>query len=515
MTRKLVSLVLALALILVSGSAMAESVIADRVHTEADNELMLYTPFIDKLASNPQIYKDIAEKEGITIMWVNLPDEYKEFWNLKIISGEYPDYVRDLDFVTYSSWVDQGVLAELPVDFFKENAPDWAAWAEKYAGENVWKYYERDGKNYAGPQQWTLAADNVVLGIREDLFKKAGASIPTTIEECDEAFQKLKDIGVYAISGTKSGDNSKFANGFDWVFGAYGSFQNWHEGEDGEIECGMTNVEANKKALAKLNEWYEKGFIDPEFMVSDRANLGDKWNENKIAMVQNEWYAFIPADAFYEGYFYESCVVANPDAEITIIDPITGDGTHSGYSLGHPVNAAGINFGITMEDNKDKMARYLQFFNKYSFTEEAMDLLNWGYEGVSYTYDEQNGVQWLEGFTTQEEREAYGIGIYEKLPGCLNDYERLARYMIAPKYVELRNEAPTHSGGKMDLLNPIYRPVYNEKKATLDSIVSQAFGDMVLGTRPVDDLDKVYEEWLAAGGQEIMDEAREIYAGLK
>ena len=87
--------------------------------------------------------------------------------------------------------------------------------------------------------------------------------------------------------------------------------------------------------------------------------------------------------------------------------------------------------------------------------------------------------------------------------------------MIAPKYVELRNEAPTHSGGKMDLLNPIYRPVYNEKKATLDSIVSQAFGDMVLGTRPVDDLDKVYEEWLAAGGQEIMDEAREIYAGLK
>lgn len=513
MTRKLVALMLAL-LLLTGSVALAESTVADRVQTQG-NELMFWTPFIDRLAELPPIFQDIAKEEDFTFLWVATPTNMKDFLNLKIAGNEIPDILRDFDFPTYSSYVDQGILAELPVATIQENAPGLYDWSVKYGGENIWKYYERDGKNYSVPILWTLAVDNVVVGIREDLFEKAGAAIPTTIEEATASFTKIKDeLGIAPVTGITSTGSGDSLSTLSWVFGAYGVGLNFYVGDDGEIHYGYIEDGA-KEALATLRDWYDKGLIDKEFVVNTSDNAQEKWDSNRAAVVQHEWYFFIPGQAFYLGQFYEGAMALNPDAKITILDALKGPGGKSGYTQSNPVVSSGLQFGVHLEDQPEKVAKYLRIFDKYSFTREGVELLNYGYEGKTYTYDEAEGVKWLPGYETKEERDKYGIGIYGALPGCFNDYDLQARYMTQPKYMEARNAAQAKGGGYVDALVPVYRPVYNEKIDSLNMIIRQGFLDIITGARALDDFETLREEWLSAGGQAVMDEAVASYAALK
>lgn len=503
--KKLVSLVLALAMILSIGVAYAETY--DRVQSVDDNEYMFWTTELDRVADMPPLFEKIQEEEDIKITWIARPEDEKEFLNLKIISGEIPDIIRDFDFPTYDSWVNQGVLAEVPVELIKEHAPNLAAWAENAAGENVWNYYMRDGKNYSVPIMWTLAKDNRVLGIREDLWTAAGVTeFPTTIEEMGTALEQIKSsLNIAPLTATS------LQFGLDWVFGAYGAYLNFHvNDETGELEYGYIEDGA-KEALAVLADWYAKGLIDPEFYVNTDQTMQDKWDAGQAAILEHEWYFFVPQACFYLGQFYENCMALNPDAKVSMIQAPTGNGTDHGFALGNVVTSSGLQFGAHL--SQEKIARYLELFDKYSFT-ESMLVTQWGIEGETYTYTEEGGVQFLEGYQTQEEKDAYGIGIMN-IPGCFNDYDLQAKFMTAPEYRELRFEAPTYSSGEQDVLSPVYRPIYNEKIEALNMIVNQGFIDIITGARPVDDFEAIREEWLANGGQEVMDESIAAYAAMQ
>ncbi|MGI6689685.1 MAG: hypothetical protein ACOX63_02365 [Christensenellales bacterium] len=505
MARKLTSLALILILLFSTNLAMANNVMGNKVQSTEENELMFWAEWYDRVATLPPNFRDVEEAEGIKMTFIPRPEDEKEFLTLKIVSGEIPDIIRDFGFVTYDSFYQQGVYAEVPVELIKENAPLLVEWAEKNGGENIWKYYERDGKNYSVPIMWTLAKDNRVLGIREDLFQAAGAKIPTTIEEMGESLQLIRDkLNIYPLTATS------LQSGLDWVFGAYGAFLNFHTGDDGAIEYGYIEDGA-KTALQVLADWYARDLIDPEFYVNTDDNMQDKWDSGQAAICEHEWYFFMPQPAFYLGKFWESAMAQNPEAIITIIDAPTGDGTNRGFSLGNVVVSSGLQFGSHLSE--EKIARYLRFFDKYSFTHEGYAKLMWGDEGVTYTYDEENGVQWLDGYKTKEERDAYGIGI-TSLPGCFNDYDLQAPFMTAPQYLEMRKEGPTHSSGKIDVLQPVYRPIYNEKIEALNMFIRQAFIDIIIGDRPVDDFESIRDEWLSMGGQEVMDEAIAVYEEL-
>lgn len=508
MTRKLISLVLALAMLLACGSAFAQNAMGNKVKSTEENELMFWAESYDRLANMPKNVQDVADAEGIIMTFIPRPEDEKEFVNLKIISGEIPDYVRDFDFPTYSSFVDQGVLAEVPVEMIQENAPHLYDWAVSNGGENIWGYYARDGKNYSVPILWTLAKDNRVLAIREDLWQKAGVTeIPTTIEEMGAALEQIHEqLGIAPLSACT------MQSGLDWVFGAYGAYLNFHvNDETGELEYGYIEDGA-KEALAVLADWYAKGLIDPEFYVNTDDNMQDKWDNGEAAILEHEWYFFVPQQCFYLGKFYETCMANNPDAKITIIDAPTGNGTDRGFTLGNVVVSSGLQFSAELSE--EKIARYLQFFDKYSFTFEGLAKMLWGDEGVSYTYDEKTGVTWLPGYETKEERDAAGIGI-TSLPGCFNDYELQIPFMTAPEYIEQRMDAPTHSSGEVDVMLPVYRPIYNEKIEALDMILRQGFIDIITGARPVDDFEAIRDEWLASGGQEVLDESIAAYAAMQ
>ena len=91
---------------------------------------------------------------------------------------------------------------------------------------------------------------------------------------------------------------------------------------------------------------------------------------------------FIPQDAFFDGSMYD--VVSQIEGgELVIADAPKGPRGESGLTQENPVTGSGLLFGKHMENEPERLKRYLQVFDDGSFTEEALDLTFWGVEGLS------------------------------------------------------------------------------------------------------------------------------------
>ena len=60
-----------------------------------------------------------------------------------------------------------------------------------------------------------------------------------------------------------------------------------------------------------------------------------------------------------------------------------------------------------------------------------------------------------------------------------------------------------------------YRPVYDEKLEILDKIYKNAHIDFITGARDLTEWDTFVEEWMNAGGKEVLEEAQAAYEGMK
>lgn len=55
-------------------------------------------------------------------------------------------------------------------------------------------------------------------------------------------------------------------------------------------------------------------------------------------------------------------------------------------------------------------------------------------------------------------------------------------------------------------VNRIHPPMYMERKSELNQYVVDEMTKMITGQRPVSDWDKMVQEYMAKGGQEVIDE---------
>lgn len=478
---------------------------AEPTTAEEPMTLEIWTPDAAKIKDSQPIWDMLEKKFNVKFSFVQITSDMETTVNLRITSGDIPETLRDYSFSAYGKYFQQGLLAELPVDLIKTNAPRLYDWAVKNGGDSVWKYYERDGKNYALPILWTLATQQFVVGYREDLLKKAGYdAMPETLDDMEKALLAIKNtLKISPLSGTGIDD-------FSFVYGAFGVYPSSFYAKDGKIVYGGVNPDA-KKALAVLSRWYKEGLIDPEFMVNKFDNIKEKWTNDKAAVVQTQWFHFLPQEAFWGGYLYEP-LKDRTDVSIKIMSAPKGPDGLSGLQQSNPIQS-GLSFSKAIEQNQAKLKKYLQVFD-YAFDQETLDLLQFGVKNVTYTYDDSTGVKWIPPYDTAEKRTEYGIGIFWNLPGCFNDYNLSAKYMTQPSMRTLRNEAEAKGIGVYDILTPTYRPVYNEKNEELKTIVVNAHIDFITGARPLSEFDSFVNEWLASGGQDVMNEADTAYQSL-
>ncbi|WP_152397601.1 extracellular solute-binding protein [Paenibacillus cellulositrophicus] len=442
-------------------------------------------------------------------------ENYKEKMNLMIVSGEAPDYIKNITLSEYDKYVEQGQFAEIPVELLEKHAPKYMAWLKENTDEDLFKYFNRNGKNYTMPNIWTLGPSMNVLGIRQDWLDKLGINKkPETLAEFEDMLIKFRNDDpdhngkkdTYGLT-TSLGSPSDLGGLFSSVFGAFDSYLGIFYEKDGKITRGEIEPET-KEALAVLKRWYDEQLIDPEFVINKSDNLDQKVFDSKVGMIQGGWWSFLPAAAFFDGKYVEKI----PNAKWLLSSGPKGPNGAFGIGQIQPMSNTGLQFMKHMEKEPEKMIKYIEMIEAFNFDEDYLEVSYFGKEGVTYN---KNGdsYEWIPPYDKKDEQLKFGIdrSVYH-YDGMFNNYDIQAPFMTAPKYAELRKNAEKVGVGKYDILFPIHKPIYNEYFDRLDQYTLKTFIDFITGRRDLKNFDKFVSEWMSMGGDKVMKEAQEVYS---
>src|SRR4030095_7952447 len=129
--------------------------------------------------------------------------------------------------------------------------------------------------------------DDTLLWFREDWMEKLNLKAPTTIAELEIILDKFKNENpdglaakdVFPLAVSLKNNTNTWMGSLDWLFGAYGSVEEqWNKDANGNLEYGSINPGA-KNALAKLQEWMNKGYIHPDAALWDEGKSAEIWTK--------------------------------------------------------------------------------------------------------------------------------------------------------------------------------------------------------------------------------------------
>lgn len=490
--------------------------------TGKDQKMVLkfWSFYPDKTNIDGYAMNYLRNKFNIDVEFITSTGEaYKEKLQLDISSGNIPDWWKDLSFTDYDRMVSQSVVAEIPEDLLAEHAPNYMKWLKENTGmEDPLSYIRRDGKVYAMPDLWTLGTNAEVIGLREDWLNKVGITkMPETIEEYEIALGKFRNDDpdgngkkdTYGLTGTASGLGEIFTT----VFGAFGVYPGAFVEKDGTIILGEIEPGA-KEALTVLNRWYTNELIDPEFVVNKPKNRDDKIINEKAGAVEYAWWEFIPREAFYSGLFHDKIKEKNGDVSWAISAGPKGPRGESGTTQGNPFSSSGIMFGKHLENDRDKMIKYIQIFNDTAFNFETQANMKYGEKDKTYKVTEDGSYEFIPPYDKEEEQIKFGVGNYYSASGSFNDYELQKPFMTKKSLQPVREKAEAVGQGKYDVLQPVHKPIFNEYSEQLNQFATQSFIDFITGRKPLSEFDSYVEEWKKMGGSKVMEEAQQKYDEL-
>jgi len=484
---------------------------------EQKMDVTFTTHAIDKVKPDAYALKYMQDKFNVNIHLVtDNGDDYREKLMLNIASGDIPDYMGNLPISDFYKLIDQGVLAEIPEDLIKEHMPKYYQYLERSMGPDPLKAFAVDGKNYALPGPWSIGKNINVVGIREDWLKNVGIQkTPETIDEFEDMLYKFTNNdpdqnGKKDTYGMTSRGKLEISDIFAPIFGAYGVYPGIFT-VDGSGKVVRGEVEPGAKlALEKLAKWYKDGVIDREFLLNDWEEVEKAIVAEKAGVAQCEWGCFIPGEAFWEGK-YDAMKKNNPNVQWATMPGPKGPNGDYGTFQANPVGDAGMFFGKQLAGDREKMIKYMDMFEAYSFDLETYVNVNRGVKGTTYELTADGDYAWIPPYDTEEKQTEFGIGGTYIFPGAFNDYDFQKPFMTPKKYLKVREAAESVGVGKVDLMGAMLTPVYNEYKDRLKTFTLKNFYDFIGGKKPISEFDKYVEEWKAMGGDKALAEAQQIY----
>ncbi|UVI33195.1 extracellular solute-binding protein [Paenibacillus spongiae] len=268
------------------------------------------------------------EKLGINMKfkWTSPGSQGEEKMNLMIASGDLPDffYVSPAQFERLASTGQLEDLTEVVKNYSSKYTKKYLT--GDYAGllEGVTK----NGKIYGIPNGQTYHDSGYMLWMRSDNVDKAGLTIPKTVDELDkilEAFKKNDYDGTggekYPIALADANIPSNYWGIGDAFFNMFHSYPNiWVMNSKGELEDGMFGPERRehtRKALLKLQEYFKKGYIHPDFATFDDTKYNELIVNNQSSIVFGGlWDAWWPLNLNIEKYPHAKWLpVAIPSAD--------------------------------------------------------------------------------------------------------------------------------------------------------------------------------------------------------
>lgn len=453
-------------------------------------------------------------------------DAYRNKMNVLLASGELPDVLKYDD----RTWLKQAIEAGYVMDItkvFDEYATDavkqyQTEYADAFAGATV------DGKLYAIPYMNNNFHQATNLWIREDWLKNSGKTVPTTIEEMVELARVFRtgDPDGDGIDGNTYGlclANDVIQNNYGTIMGileAYGVPCYGDKGifyrRDGKVTFSYIQPEA-KEALKVVRDMFAEGLIDPEFTVKDTSILETDWAQNKIGMSYHmNWGTWHPFNIIYE----DQNVITYPHPLPTV----------EGYEVkqGIQSNKTGEFFVISSKcKNPEAIIKMLNLYEKVAISGTDEEFAN-------YWADEQYRLSPIylgipgENYASVL-HEALAANSSDNLKGTVLQYYNYVKGFEDGSLAQDANAYGTwgqmFSEGSMkidldyqkngqtvtNLMASQEPDIWTQNSSVLVDLVKIAYTAIITGEKDLDYFDTFVKEWLAAGGQETLDEMEKLY----
>lgn len=318
-----------------------------------------------------------AEKLGVELEFIHptTGSEADQF-NLMIGSGKYPDIIVwefSSAAMGLAELVEQGVLLDMD-PLIRQYAPNFLKVLER--DESFPREVRSDEGKYQAFYMFTVSIP-VSSGpvFRQDILDQYGLALPETVDQWEEVMKAVKAQDPnceYPLSTSKGYTGAVW---FNELLPAYNTRTEFCLGENGEVVYGP--ITDNFKAyLAKLNQWYSEGLIDPEFMSNDGTALNGKVADGSCLV------ATLSINSGIRN-ITNNVRPNNPDFQLTGVQwPVLNAGDPSSYVLAGGVARASVQAVVTSSCADPVLAtQVLDFF----YSDEGSDLLSWGIEGESYT----------------------------------------------------------------------------------------------------------------------------------
>lgn len=533
MMKKTVTLILALSL-----AAGVVSGCGKKTAQVDENGRYTYTMTMYQTSTNnPNAaqLKAIEDKYNMNLdVWDVEWQKYDEILNLKLAGGEVPDIIYVKSAEAAQKYVDQDVVAPIPLETLQEKAPNVLKRLEEDAPD-ILKYYYINDELYALPSFSVGAgAYGIPMVWRGDWLKNVGINkVPETLDEYEDAFYKFTNNDpdgngkkdTYGLSRT--GMLAVFAAyGYVPTMGQTGTPQGYWMERDGKLVYSSVQPEM-KEALARLSKWYKDGVVDPEFITGE--NKGGYWAISHQFVngiigftthgMSYHWEpkAFVDSDESTSGqdrYELEKLdVKAAESLEVSGIPPYISKETQKTYPKREYVRGERWMFSKALIEDEEKFNKLLEIYNDIYASKENFDYANSGERGVVWEYEEAvstNGKTY---------KRAVNLGDWKD-----EEYRKKNKFSFnlftpsfpdSEKIVTPRDDWAVPRGFD-ELYMPNNRlyvslPSENTYSAELDKIEEETYIDIITGAKPVDYFDEFVKKWRSSGGAKLEEEAEAWY----
>ena len=476
-------------------------------------------------------------------LWTAADADYDAKINLAIASNDLPD-AMEVNLAQFTQLVNNDQVADLTDVYNQYASPAVRQMMDSSQGIAL-KAVTFNGKIMGIPALTVPDDGYQLMWIRKDWLDKLGLGVPKTMDDIEKVAQAFvtQDPGgngagkTIGIVGPQNGglvhtDFLQPTNGlftFDPVFFSYHAYPGfWIKGPDGKAIYGSITPET-KTALARLADLYKKGLIDPQMgtrkddtvpVTSGQAGIyfGEWWNGYyplPDAVKNNpkaNWQAYaVPLDDKgvwdpHQGTPATSFVVvrkgyAHPEAAMKIVNLFNRDESKMDVSIG---------------SNEDEVLRLPQaMYDEGEVTYQAMlDVLTGKTKAADYADPKYAVYKLLKDDVAK-------IGTTKKAPFDNMDIQTwdTTSSVWSRSYSILVGDGAIYNplGGKANV-NVVYSltyaptPLVNSKWSNLQTMESEVFLKIILGTAPIDSFDQFVKDWKAQGGDAV---TAEIQAAIK
>lgn len=322
------------------------------------------TQYIDQL---------LEEKTNIKIDWTIVPSsDYETVLNLRLNSGELPDLIQ-VNKTAVNQFSDQGLF----VDFqdYLPSMPNLQAWIEKIPAV----YNDTalsDGSMYCVTTFNTRGQVPRQSIYRKDLFEKEGLDAPETIDELYDDLVLLKEKypdSIPIVSRWGAG------NLIGHVATLYQTRNGYYlDNEDLTYKYGPV-TDNFKAAISMLQKFYAAGLIDPEFATVSDDQFVERITTGRALFMFAEYTCCLNTES--QGDWIGNGKENDPDFELEAIDPLETEIGKGMLELQAPT--ARGSFAVAVNASSEYIDEIMAFLD-YQYSDEIIDLVNWGVEGETY-----------------------------------------------------------------------------------------------------------------------------------